>query len=175
MQILFASLPFTIPTAQLSEEKATLTAAAETPKADVDFSKQQLHYVQVGSCVYAVRLYCVCVCVCMCARACVCVCVLHACTVDVNVNLSPGSRRFSSLYYRFHLSDTSFTCTPSPSLPPTSLHSPLSLSLPSSYKCLNICGPGISTFCVSIIGIRVRSYCTCYATCTAWNFSETIF
>ena len=54
-----ASLPFIIPTAQLSEEKATLTAAAETLKADVDFTKQQLHSVQVGSCVYAVCLYCV--------------------------------------------------------------------------------------------------------------------
>ena len=51
-----ASLPFTVPTAQLSEEKAALTAATETLKADVDFAK---HYVQVGSCVYAVRLYCV--------------------------------------------------------------------------------------------------------------------
>ena len=64
--MLFASLPFTIPTAQLSEEKATLTAAAETLKDDVDFTKQQLHYVQVGSYVYAV---CVCVCVCVCERA----------------------------------------------------------------------------------------------------------
>ena len=54
-----ASLPFTILTAQLSEEKATLRAAAETLKAYVDFTKQQLHYVQVGSCVYAVCLYCV--------------------------------------------------------------------------------------------------------------------
>ena len=53
------SLPFTIPTAQLSEEKATLTAAAETLKADVDFTKLQLHYVQLGSCVYAVCLNCV--------------------------------------------------------------------------------------------------------------------
>ena len=114
----------------------------------------------------AMCMLCVCVCVCacvcvrvhvcVCARACVCVCVyavcvcvcacVCACTVDVNVNLSPGSRRFSSLYYRFHLSDTSFTCAPS--LPPTSLHSPFSPS--SSYKCLNICGPGVSTFCVSI-------------------------
>ena len=30
--MLFASLPFTIPTAQLSEEKASLTAAAEPSK-----------------------------------------------------------------------------------------------------------------------------------------------
>ena len=64
-----ASLPFTTPTAQLSEEKAALTAAAETLKADVEFTKQQLHYVQVGRFVYAVHLYCMlmdmseCVCV----------------------------------------------------------------------------------------------------------------
>ena len=68
-----ASLPFTTPTAQLSEEKAALTAAAETLKADVEFTKQQLHYdnVQVGRFVYALHLYCMlmdmseCVCVCV--------------------------------------------------------------------------------------------------------------